>query len=313
MTPDRRSILGLMAALPFAAPALARADAPASGRLVEHPALVSAHAAPRDVTVWLPPGYDEAPDARWPVLYMHDGQNLFDGARAAYGKEWGVDEHLARLIAGGQVRAPIVVGVHNTPLRLREYVPADLLRALPDDMRGDIQSIYGGEPLSDGYVRFLAEALKPLIDGAYRTLTGPADTAIMGSSMGGLISLYAMMKRPDVFGAAGCVSTHWPLKVEGLEAPQQLNPWRERLVAAWTGVVLAGLPDPATHRLYFDRGDETLDQFYAVFQSRIDDAVRAAGWGPDRFRSLVFPGAEHNEASWNQRLDVPLTFLLPPA
>lgn len=313
MTPDRRSILGLMAALPFAVPTVVRADAPAAGRLVEHPAIASAHAAPRDVTVWLPPGYDAAPDARWPVLYMHDGQNLFDGARAAYGKEWGVDEHLTRLIVGGQVRAPIVVGVHNTPLRLREYVPADLLRALPDDMRGDIQSIYGGEPLSDGYVSFLAETLKPLIDGAYRTLTGPDDTVIMGSSMGGLISLYAMMKRPDLFGAAGCVSTHWPLKVEGLEAPAALNPWRERLVAAWTGVVRAGLPDPATHRLYFDRGDETLDQFYAVFQSRIDDAVRAAGWGPDRFRSLVFPGAEHNEASWNQRLDVPLTFLLPPA
>lgn len=309
MTPNRRAILTGLAALAFAG--RGHADVPTQGRLIEHAQMASAHVQPRDVTVWLPPGYDEAPDARWPVLYMHDGQNLFDGARAAYGEAWEVDDHIVRLSATGQIRAPIVVGVHNTPLRLREYVPGDLIRALPDDMRSDIQSIYGGEPLSDGYIRFLAEELKPFIDRTWRTRTGPSDTVVMGSSMGGLISLYALLKRPDVFGGAGCLSTHWPLKLDSLTDPAQLTPWRERLVAAWTGVIRDGLPDPATHRLYFDRGDETLDQFYAVFQSRIDETVRAAGWRPDRFRSLVFPGAEHNEKSWNQRLDAPLTFLLP--
>jgi enterochelin esterase-like enzyme len=307
--PNRRALLAGLAALPLAG--VARADAPTEGRLVEHPAMASAHVQPRDVTVWLPPGYD-APDASHPVLYMHDGQNLFDASRAPYGAEWGVDEHVARLAGAGQIRAPIVVGVGNTPLRLREYVPADLIRALPDDMRGDIQAIYGGEPLSDGYVRFLVEELKPFIDRTYRTRPGRDDTVIMGSSMGGLISLYALMKNPEVFGAAGCVSTHWPLKVEGLEPGPMLDAWRERLTAAWTGVIRDSLPPPAAHRLYFDRGDESLDAFYAEFQSRIDATVRAEGWGPDRFRSLVFPGAEHNEKSWNARLDVPLTFLLPP-
>ena len=311
MSPDRRTLLAGLAALPITVASRARADAPAEGRLVEHPAIPSAFVRPRDVAVWLPPGYD-ASDARWPVLYMHDGQNLFDASRAAYGKEWGVDEHVARLAAAGQMRAPIVVGVANTPLRLREYVPADLIAALPEDMRDEIQAIYGGESFSPGYLRFLVEELKPFIDRTYRTLPGRDDTAIMGSSMGGLISLDAMMKHPEVFGGAGCVSTHWPLKIEGLDDPVRLAPWRERLVEAWTGVVRTGLPDPATHRLYFDRGDESLDQFYARFQGRIDETVRACGWGPDRFRSLVFPGAEHNEASWNQRLDVPLTFLFPP-
>ncbi len=309
MTPNRRAVLSGFAALPLAT--AARAEAPTQGRLVEHPALPSALAQPRDVTVWLPPNYDEHPDRRWPVLYMHDGQNLFDGSRAAYGSEWGVDEHVARLQAGGQIRAPIVVGIHNTPLRLREYVPADLIRALPDDMRADVQAIYGGEPLSDGYLRFLVRELKPFIDRTYRTSPGRLDTAIMGSSMGGLISLYALMRYPLTFGGAGCVSTHWPLKVEGLDDPALLTPWRERLVTAWTGVVREGLPPPGGHHLYFDRGDETLDAFYAEFQTRIDGTIRAAGWGPDRFRSLVFPGAEHNETSWNARLDVPLTFLLP--
>lgn len=305
---NRRGLLGLMAALPFAGAAQAQLSA---GRLVMHEAMPSAHVKPRNVSVWLPPGY-EVGDDRHPVLYMHDGQNLFDAATANFG-EWGVDEHLERLIANGQVRAPIVVGVWNTDLRLREYVPADLIAALPRDMRDDVQAIYGGAPLSDGYIRFLAEELKPFIDRTYRTRPGREDSFISGSSMGGLISLYAVMKRPDLFGAAACLSTHWPLKVEGLEPGPDLDAWRERLVQAWTGVVARGLPAPGAHRFYFDRGDETLDQFYDHFQTRIDAVFEQRGYGPADFRTLVFPGAQHNEASWNQRLDSPLTFLLSPA
>lgn len=302
---NRRGLIG--AAL--AAPALVAFRPPvAGGTLVELNGVTSAHVGPRDVTIWLPPGYQTGAD-RHPVLYMHDGQNLFDPAHAAFG-EWGVDEHLVRLIETGQVRAPIVVGVHNTPLRLREYVPATLIAALPGEVRDGLLGMYGGEPLSDGYLRFLVEELKPRIDRDWRTLPGRDDTAVAGSSMGGLISLYAMMRRPEVFGAAGCLSTHWPLRLERLEG-DQLNAWRETVVQTWGRVIRDGLPDPATHRLYMDRGDETLDQFYPFFQSRIDQVLRDAGWGPDRFRSLVFPGAAHNEASWNQRLDVPLTFLLP--
>ena len=305
---NRRTLLALTAALPFAG--AARAETPTAGRLVLHEAMASEHTKARNVSIWLPPGYD-ASDARYPVLYMHDGQNLFDAATANFG-EWGVDEHLDRLIAGGQVRAPIVVGVWNTDLRLRECLPSDLIAALPADMRDEVQAIYGGPPLSDGYLRFLIDELKPFVDRSYRTLTGPQDTTISGSSMGGLISMQAVMKRPDVFSAAACLSTHWPLKVEGLEPGPQLDAWRERLVTAWTGVIAAGLPPVGAHRFYFDRGDETLDQFYGQFQTRIDRVFRDAGYGPDRFQSLLFPGAQHNEASWNGRLDVPLTFLLSP-
>ena len=274
---DRRALLCVLAALPFAG--RARADAPAGGRLFEYPQMASAHAATRNVTVWLPPGYDESA-RRYPVLYMHDGQNLFDASRANFG-EWGVDEHLTRLAETGQVRLPIVVGVWNTPLRLREYVPADMIRALPEDIRADLLSLYGGEPLSDAYLRFLVEELKPFIDRTYRTRPGRDDTTIMGSSMGGLISLYALMKHPQVFGGAGCVSTHWPLRVERLD-DNRLERWRETIVQTWSRVIAEGLPDPRAHRLYFDRGDETLDQFYAFFQSRIDTVVAGRGWGPDR-------------------------------
>ncbi|MBX9708464.1 MAG: hypothetical protein K2X61_11075 [Caulobacteraceae bacterium] len=305
---NRRSLLATLTALPLAGPTLAQTGVIAGGRLIEYEAVASAHLGPRNVTVWLPPGYDAGVE-RYPVLYMHDGQNLFDPARANFG-EWGVDEHLVRLIETGQVRAPIVVAVWNTPLRLREYVPADLIASLPTEVRDTLLPMYGGAPLSDAYLRFLVEELKPRIDAEYRTLPGRDDTATMGSSMGGLISLYAMMKHPDVFGAAGCLSTHWPLRLERLEG-DALNTWREAVVQAWSDVIRRGLPDPATHRLYMDRGDETLDQFYAFFQSRIDTVIRDAGWGPDRFKTLVFPTAEHNEKSWNSRLDVPLTFLLP--
>jgi enterochelin esterase-like enzyme len=305
---NRRALIAALAATPLAAPALTHSRKTDAGRLVEWEAVASSHVGPRNVTVWLPPDYDQG--SRHPVLYMHDGQNLFDPARANFG-EWGVDEHLARLIANGQVRSPIVVGIWNTPLRLREYVPADLIAALPAEIGETLTTLYGGPPLSDGYLRFIIETLKPRVDATFATLTGREDTMISGSSMGGLISLYAMMKHPQVFGAAACLSTHWPLRLERLDEAA-LAQWRETVVQTWSRVIAAGLPDPATHRLYFDRGDETLDQFYAFFQSRIDQTVRDRGWGPDRFRTLVFPGAQHNEASWNQRLDVPLTFLLPP-
>lgn len=287
----RRTLLAGLAALPLAT--AARADAPTEGRLVEHPQMASAHVQPRDVTVWLPPGYD-ASNARHPVLYMHDGENLFDGSRAAYGKEWGVDEHVARLSANGQIRTPIVVGVGNTPLRLREYVPADLIRALPDDMRADIQSIYGGEPLSDDYLRFMVEELKPFIDSAYRTHAGRDDTVVMGSSMGGLISLYATARYPDVFGGAGAISTHWPAG--------------DGIVIDW---LAAHLPDPATHKFYFDHGTAMLDAGYAPYQQRMDAVMEQAGFDAGRnWITRSFEGAEHSERAWRGRVDVPLLFLL---
>jgi enterochelin esterase-like enzyme len=310
---DRRGLIRAALAAPFVASgARAQELAPATvagGTVIDWLSVESAHVQARNVSIWLPPGY-EAGEGRHPVLYMHDGQNLFDASRTPFG-EWCVDEHLVRLIDKGEVRAPIVVGMWNTPLRRLEYVPADLVGALPASERADLIGLYGGEPLSDAYLRFLVEDLKPRIDATFRTLPGRDDTVISGSSMGGLISLYAVMKHPEVFSAAACLSTHWPLRIERLDAPA-LDAFRTTLVETWTRVVRDGLPAGHDHRLYFDRGDETLDQFYAFFQDRIDATIRGAGWGPDRFTSLVFPGAEHNERSWNQRLDVPLTFLLSP-
>jgi len=149
----------------------------------------------RRVWIYLPPGYDDS-EGTYPVLYMHDGQNLFDAA-TSYAGEWGIDETLDSLHAAGDPGI-IVVGIDNGgDRRMDEYSPwvNDSLDA-------------GGE--GDAYVRFLVETLKPRIDSTYRTKPGRRHTGIMGSSMGGLISTYAMFEYPNVFGKAGIFSpAYW--------------------------------------------------------------------------------------------------------
>ena len=146
----------------------------------------------RVVDVYLPVDYDSDPQARFPVLYMHDGQNLFDPMQAAFGVAWEVDETLDALTAAGHVPACIVVGVHNTAGRMEDYTP-------------DVDPTYGGGA-GDLYADFLAEVLKPVIDAHFRTQPGRETTAVMGSSLGGLISLHIFTRHPDVFGRVGAVS-----------------------------------------------------------------------------------------------------------
>lgn len=255
----------------------------ATGHVDSYRDVPSAHVAARNVDVWLPPSYATHPKRRYPVLYMHDGQNLFDPALSYTGVDWDVDGAMTRLIASRKVREAIVVAVTNTPLRGREYMPA---KAVAPDARAQL--------LSDEYLRFLVDELKPAIDATYRTKPGRDDTFVMGASMGGLISAYAMSQYPGVFGGAGCVSTHWP---------------------AEDGVVIDYLathqPERRTHRFYFDHGTATLDAQYAPYQQRMDAVLDGAGWRRGRdYESRVFEGAQHNERAWRDRVDVPLEFLL---
>jgi len=256
----------------------------------------SAHVAARSVDVWLPPGYAAHPHKRYPVLYMHDGQNLFDPAFSFYSHtDWGVDEAMTKLIAQGRVREAIVIGVWSTPLRLQEYMPRKPVTgtslAIGVEGMGDLPA---SSIVSDQYLDFVIHELKPFIDATYRTRRGRDDTFVMGSSMGGLISLYAAAEYPDVFGGVGAVSTHWPIG--------------NGVMIDWLGT---HLPDPRTHRLYFDHGTATLDAQYAPFQQRVDAIVRAHGYAEGRnFSTRVFEGAEHSERAWNARVEVPLEFLL---
>lgn len=284
---------------------------PSPGRVVVHDAFPSRHVAPRRVVVWLPAGYDGS-DERYAVLYMHDGQNLFDPATSMGGEPWAVDRHLDALARAHRARPTIVVGVWNTDQRSREYAPAAPLATLPAPVVAEAG--LGEIPLlSDNYVEFLTQELKPFVDARYRTRPGRDDTVVMGSSMGGLISLYALARRPDVFGAAGCLSTHWPITVNPDFLQRPGDPRVERLAQAYLDWLRVNLPAAGTHRLYFDHGTEHLDSLYAPFQRRMDAVLADRGYRRDvDAMSRVFPGTTHDERAWRARLDLPLAFLLRP-
>jgi predicted alpha/beta superfamily hydrolase len=148
--------------------------------------------------------------------------------------------------------------------------------------------------LGDPYLKFIVQELKPFIDSSYWTLPAMADTFLMGSSMGGMVSAYALCEYPEVFGGAACLSTHWPA-VQGKMA----NYLADRL------------PDPQSHRLYFDYGTETVDAQYEPFQRVVDDVLRAKGYveGND-WVTRKFCGEDHSEQAWRRRVDIPLRFLL---
>jgi predicted alpha/beta superfamily hydrolase len=265
-----------------------------TGTLERYALFASKYVLPRNVDVWLPPGYSRARRARFPVLYMHDGQNLFDPRTSYGGVDWGVDETMTRLIEQGVLRDAIVVGVWNTARRVAEYMPR---KAVPFSNTKELKGVPAAsddEIVSDEYLKFLVYELKPFIDSRYRTLRGRADTFIMGSSMGGLISAYAVCEYPRVYGGAGCVSTHWP---------------------AGDGAVIdymkTHLPRPRAHKFYFDFGTETLDSAYAPYQMRADEVMLRAGYteGFD-WVTRKFEGEEHSEKSWRKRVDIPLVFFL---
>ena len=184
--------------------------------------------------------------------------------------------------------------------------------ALPRTIAGRCKALYGGDPLSDGYLKFIVRELRPMIDRKFNVKTDRDDTVIMGSSMGSLISLYAIDEYPQVFGGAGMMSTHWPLVInpDGKSVSDQEY---EVVSSAFERYLAPALPDPKTHQLYFDYGSETLDAAYARYQARVDGIVARRGYKQGvNWLTRSFPGQKHNEISWASRVDVPLQFLLPP-
>lgn len=250
---------------------------------------------PRRVDVWCPPGYDERPEQRFPVLYMHDGQNIFARGSAFGGQSWEVHAAITRLMRRGESDGVIVVGLWNTSQRWRDYMPERPFHTLAThEQRRSFERHAGGPPRSDAYLRLLVHTVKPLVDTRFRTLPGREQTTVMGSSMGGLISLYALAEYPALFGAAGCLSTHWTIG-------------GSVLVTAMG----AALPPAGAHRLYFDYGTLGLDADYEPFQLQMNGHLRRAGYieGQDLLVAKI-DGGEHNEAAWRARVEIPLRFLL---
>ncbi len=266
-----------------------------AGRIETLPPLASRFVVPRRVDVWLPPGYDEHPDERYPVVYLHDGQNAFDPAISFGGDSWEADQAVCRLMQAGRIRGAILVAIWNTGLgRFAEYMPQKAATGAVVLLHVGTQSIATDTIRSDAYLKFMVEELKPLIDRTYRTQPGAAGTFVLGSSMGGLISAYAVAEYPGVFGGAGGVSIHWPAG-EG----------------AMIGYLAQHLPKPGANRFYFDFGTETLDAAYEPYQRQMDTVMRAAGYTAGRdWLTRKFPGADHSEKSWRERVEIPLAFLL---
>ena len=265
------------------------------GTLHRFPSVSSQFIEPRNVDVWLPPDYGQSDVDGYAVLYMHDGQNLFEAQNSYIGVDWGLDNTMATLCQKGRIRPTIVVGVWNTPQRLREYLPQ---RPFCDNqsqyLRSRVIKRYGGMPISDNYLRFLVCELKPFVDSRYRTRPAREFTLLMGSSMGGLISLYAICEYPHVFGGAGCLSTHWPIA---------LTPFSTYLNAR--------LPEPGRHKIYLDYGSEADNAGYRYKQRRVEHILQDRGYkfGLDWFGSW-YVGDPHSETAWRDRAHVPLRFLL---
>jgi predicted alpha/beta superfamily hydrolase len=234
----------------------------------------------RTIIVYLPPGYDEATAERYPVLYLHDGQNVFDRATSV-GEEWRVDETAQAMITAGEIDPIIIVGIYNTgEHRIDEYAPT-----LREDKGG------GGH--ADDYGKMLLMELKPFIDRTYKTLPGALNTAIGGSSLGGLLTMHLGLRHPTAFGKLAVLSPSiW---------------WDDRVIVREVDELAGKLPE----RVWLDAGtNEGPDVIEDA--RRLRDALVAKGWVEgDDLMYMEAEGAEHNEASWAVRVSAVLKYLFP--
>jgi len=263
---------------------------------------------PRTIDVWLPDNYTE--NKKYAVLYMHDGQMLFDATKTWNKQEWRVDEIVSTLLKEEKIKNIIVVAIWNiSGMRHSDYFPQKPFESLTKKQQDSIysnsemyeQKVFFNKVHSDEYLKFLVEELKPFIDDKYPTYSNQENTFIAGSSMGGLISMYAVCEYPEIFGGAACLSTHWPGTFSYKNNP---------IPVTFFGYMDANLPSPKTHTFYFDYGTETLDQYYPQYLSDIDKIFFGKGYTEKNYMNLEFEGADHSEESWNRRFDIPLTFLL---
>ncbi|HSV76452.1 MAG TPA: alpha/beta hydrolase-fold protein [Bacteroidales bacterium] len=279
----------------------------ASGSIerIEH--FRSQYVASRHIDVWLPEGYSDT--VKHAVLYMHDGQMLFDPAITWNRQAWNVDDVATELFASGQVKRFIVVGIWNSgPTRHAEYFPQKPFELLSQTEKDSVNvQLYrvgrtreAFKPTSDNYLKFIVHELKPYIDKNFSVHPDRENTFMAGSSMGGLISLYALLEYPMVFGGVACLSTHWigTLSLQNNPAPNAFLKYLEK-----------NLPQPPKHRIYFDTGDQTLDALYPEIQKQVDLLMTRMGYTESHWITKYFPGEDHSEKSWNKRLHIPLMFL----
>lgn len=278
-----------------------------SGTIKRIDSFPSKYVRPRTVDVWLPNNYSK--NEKYAVLYMHDGQMLFDSTTTWNKQEWKVDEIVGDLIDSNKIRSTIVVAIWNhSDIRHTDYYPQKPFDLLPQKFKDSIfetaSKQFGTDfkgLQSDNYLKFIVEEVKPFIDASFSVENNMENTFIAGSSMGGLISMYAICEYPKVFGGAACLSTHWIgfMPLENTPVPEAFFSYMEQ-----------SLPSAKNHKIYFDYGTATLDQYYLPYQHRVDEVLKEKGFNDTNYKNLKFEGHDHSENSWNKRLQIPVEFLL---
>ena len=250
-----------------------------TGEVRYHRQLASAGLRPRDVVVWLPPSYQSDASRRYPVLYMHDGRNLFDPKTSAFGVDWEVDETLTRLIGANKVGPTIVVGIDHSPDRSQEYLEGD----------------HGAR-----YRDFVVDQLKPLIDATYRTKPEREHTYVGGSSAGGLCAFIMAWEHAETFSRALCMSPAF--RVERPDGSVSID--------YVTDVLSSPSPQPAP-RIYIDNGGRGVDQRLMPGVKAMVEALRSKGFSEEAdLRVVIAPDDPHHESAWARRLPTALTWLL---
>lgn len=262
----------------------------------------SKHVVSRNIEIYLPAAYYSEPGRKFPVLYMHDGQNVFNPATSTYDIAWEADKAADSLISSGKIDPVIIVAAWSTDkTRYLEYFPEKSFKYFKPEDRNAMDSLavkMGTEPKwqGDEYLKFIVEELKPYVYQNYRTQPDRANTAICGSSMGGLISEY-----PEAFAQAACVSTHWPILFDN----QNMGPSE-----ALREYMIKSFPSAKEHRIWFDYGTATLDQYYEVHQKKVDAIMKKKGYRLGKnWETRKYKGAEHNEKAWQDRFGDVLQFL----
>jgi enterochelin esterase-like enzyme len=278
-----------------------------SGKIERIESFQSKYVTSRNIDIWLPEGYSVK--KKYSVLYMHDGQMLFDPEQSWNKQAWNIDDVASQLFSNTQIKSFIVVGIWNGgQTRHPDYFPQKPFERLSQTEKdtviaqlqraGRTKDIF--KPQSGNYLKFIVNELKPYIDKKYSVYTNRENTFIAGSSMGGLISFYAICEYPKIFGGAACLSTHWvgTFTLENNPVPNSFIKY-----------LSDNIPNPKNHRIYFDCGDKTLDALYPEIQKKVDSIMVTKGYNKNNWVTKYFPGEDHSEQSWNKRLHIPLEFL----
>lgn len=236
-----------------------------TGKVEYYPKFKAKNLLPRDVIVWLPPDYNSLTEKRYPVLYMQDGQNIFDPSTSSFGSDWQIDETADSLTRYGAIKEIVIVGIYNTARRSEEYVNSD--------------SGYA-------YMNFMINELKPFIDSTYKILADRENTAVGGSSLGGLISFMLAWLHPDVFSKAACLSPAF--KIDNIDFVTEVNEYHG---------------PKKDVMFYIDNGGVDLEK---RLQPGVDEMISALELQGYKLGKDIYyfrdENAVHNEKAWSTRV-----------